>query len=83
MDDILKTLYYTELEDTEILSKNYKTKGGSAYENLLRALSDEQKTLFFIYEAENNAEHCDYGRLVYRTAFKTAFRLAMDILTDK
>ena len=82
MNDILKTLYYVELEENEILSQNREMKSGSAYDNLLHALSDEQKTLFFAYEAENNAANCDYGRLVYRCAFQSAFRLAFDILKN-
>lgn len=80
MDDILKTLYYVELEETQILSQDRDTKSGTTYENLLRTLSDEQKALFFIYEAENNAENCDYGRLVYRHGFQTGFRLAQELL---
>ena len=83
MDDVLKTLYYAELEETPILSQSRETKRISAYEKLLCALSDEQKALFFIYEAENNAAHCDYGRLVYRTAFKTGFRLAQELLSKE
>ncbi len=82
MNDILTTLYYVELEETEILSQKSKTKSGTAYDTLLRTLSDEQKALFFAYEAENNALNCDYGRLVYRCAFQSAFRLAFDILKN-
>ena len=80
MDDILKTLYYVELEETQILSQDRETNSSTAYEDLLRTLSDEQKALFFIYEAENNAENCDYGRLVYRHGFQTGFRLAQELL---
>ena len=83
MDDVLKTLYYAELEETPILSQNREMKSGSAYEKLLCSLSDEQKVLFFIYEAENNAENCDYGRLVYRHGFQTGFRLAQELFSKE
>ncbi len=83
MDDILKTLYYVELEETQILSQNRETNSRSAYEDLLRTLSDEQKALFFVYEAENNAVCCEYGCIVYRTAFKTGFRLAQELFSKE
>ena len=83
MNDILKTLYYVELEENEILSQNREMKSGTAYDTLLRTLSDEHKALFFAYEAENNAANCDYGRLVYRCAFQSGFRLAQELISKE
>ena len=83
MDDILKTLYHVELEETKSLSQNRETNSCSACENLLRALSDKQKALFFVYEAEHNAVCCEYEHIVYRAAFKTGFRLAQELLSKE
>ena len=80
MDDILKTLYYVELEETPILSQSHETNH-SAYENLLSALSDAQKALFFAYEEKNNAENCEYGAEIYRCGFQSGFRLAQELLS--
>ena len=83
MDDILKTLYYTELEENEELLLHEKGDAHNsvllAYQNLLSTLSNKQKALFFVYEAKNNAANCEYEHIVYRTAFKTAFRLAQEL----
>ncbi len=87
MKDILKMLYYTELEENEELLLHKKGDAHNsvllAYQNLLSTLSDKQKALFFVYEEKNNAMQCDFDAEVYRLAFKTAFRFALDILSDK
>ena len=83
MDDILTTLYYTELEESENRVDNALSEQSlTAYQTLLGNLSDEQKTLFFVYEEKHNAANSDHERAVYCQAFKTAFRLAFDILKN-
>ncbi len=84
MDDILTTLYYTELEESENrVDKTLSEQSLSAYQALLGNLSDEQKSLFFVYEEKHNAANSDHERAVYCRAFKTAFRLAFDILKNE
>ena len=84
MNDILKTLYYVELEENENLGlhedNEFRKQTLTAYEKLFRSLSDEQKSLFFVYEEKHNAEQCHREQTLYGYAFKSAFRLAQELL---
>ena len=84
MDDILKTLYYVALEENENLFQHEDNdlcrQVLTAYENLFRSLSDEQKALFFVYEEKHNTEQCHREQTLYGYAFKSAFHLAQELL---
>ena len=87
MKDFFKELYYIEEETncpqlSEGQQKIYENEH-KAYESFFNLLTDEQKSLFLVYQNLRDSNACEEKEALYRRAFLSGFSFAQEIFRTK